>query len=158
MEKTLDLEALTIRPAIRDDLNAMVSLLQALFAIEDDFMPDPERQRQGLALFLDGAGKHRVILVAAADAAVIAMATVQILISTAQGGPVGLVEDVVVRQDCRGRGVGRKLMEALADWAVERGLTRLQLLADRANRPALAFYQHIGWQNTQLVCLRRMPG
>ncbi len=151
-------KALRIRPAGRDDLDAMVSLLQALFAMEDDFAPDPERQRRGLALFLDGCGKHRAILVAETDAAVVAMATVQILISTAQGGPVGLVEDVVVRQDCRGRGVGRKLMGALTDWAVARGLTRLQLLADRGNRPALAFYRHIGWQSTQLVCLRRMPG
>ena len=100
-------EALTIRPAEQNDLDAMVSLLQALFAIEDDFTPDPERQWRGLAYLLDGCGKHRGVLVAEAAGQVIAMATVQILISTAQGGPVGLVEDVVVREDCRGHGVGR---------------------------------------------------
>ena len=153
----MDPKTLCIRPAGRDDLDAMVSLLQTLFAIEDDFTPDPERQRQGLVCFIDGCGKQRCILVAEAGTEVIGMATVQILISTAQGGPVGLVEDVVVREDCRGRGLGRRLMEALNAWAVERGLTRLQLLADRGNLPALDFYRRIGWQRTQLVCLRHLP-
>ncbi len=135
----------------------MVGLLQALFAIEDDFTPDPERQRRGLACFMDGCGKHRCILVAEADAEAIAMVTIQILISTAQGGPVGLVEDMVVREDFRGCGVGRRLMVAVTDWAAERGLTRLQLLADRGNRPALDFYRRIGWQTTQLIGLRYQP-
>ena len=132
----------------------MVSLLQALFAVEKDFSPDPDRQRRGLTRFLDGCGKHRRILVAEADGRVIAMATVQILISTAEGGHVGLVEDVVVREDCRNRGVGRRLMSALGSWAAARGLKRLQLLADRGNQPALDFYDQLGWQSTRLICLR----
>ncbi len=104
MEKTPDTPPVKIRPARRADLAAMVALLQALFAIEDDFTPDPERQCQGLARLLEGCGKQRCILVAEARDRVIGMATLQMLISTAQGGPVGLVEDVVVQEDCRGRG------------------------------------------------------
>lgn len=133
----------------------MVSLLQALFALEEDFIPDPERQRRGLSRFLDGCGRHRCILVADENRRVIAMATIQILISTAEGGPVGLVEDVVVREDCRGRGVGRQLMTAITSWAAERGLTRLQLLADRTNFCALDFYDRMGWLPTRLICLRQ---
>ena len=150
-------KALIIRPAGPNDLDAMVSLLQALFAIEVDFIPDPQRQRQGLARFLEGCGKHRCILVAEVDARVIAMATVQILISTAQGGSVGLVEDVVVHEGFRGRGVGCRLINTLVDWAVDRGLSRLQLLADYRNRPALDFYRKMGWHTTQLLCLRYLP-
>jgi hypothetical protein len=47
-------------------------------------------------------------------------------------------------------------MQAVAAWAADRGLTRLQLLADRQNRPAMAFYRRTGWQTTQLVCLRQL--
>jgi len=136
----------------------MVSLLQALFAIEADFAPDASRQRQGLTRFLDGCGKHRGILVAESQAQVIAMATIQILMSTAEGGPVGLVEDVIVREDCRGRGVGRRLMTAVEAWAAKRDLTRLQLLADRTNFSALDFYDKRGWLPTRLTCLRRKCG
>ena len=151
----MDMASIRVRPAQLNDMDALVSLLQALFAIEDDFSPDPDRQRKGLTRFLDGCGKHRCILVADADGQVVGMATLQILISTAEGGPVGLVEDVAVRNAFRGRGIGRQLMDALAAWAAERGLTRLQLLADRDNQPALDFYGRIGWQPTRLICLRQ---
>jgi GNAT superfamily N-acetyltransferase len=144
----------TIRPAVQDDLDAMVSLLQALFAIEQDFQTDPDRQRRGLALFLDGCGKHRRLLVAEINAEVIAMASIQILVSTAEGGPVGLVEDLVVQKAWRGRGVGRLLLKAVSDWAANHNLTRLQLLADSGNQSAIAFYRNVGWQVTQLICLR----
>jgi len=151
----MDTKGLVIRPARQDDLDAMVALLQMLFAIEEDFVPDPDRQRQGLIRFLDGCGKHRGILVAETEGQVVAMATIQILISTAEGGAVGLVEDVVVREDCRGAGIGRRLMTAVADWAGDRRLTRLQLLADRTNFAALDFYDRMGWLPTRMICLRK---
>lgn len=150
------LSNMIVRPAQLEDLEAMVALLQTLFALEKDFTPDPARQRRGLVRFLDGCGKHRVILVAEIDGEVAAMATVQILISTAEGGPVGLVEDVVVRREYRSHGVGRRLMAAVADWGRKRELQRLQLLADRDNAGGRRFYEKIGWRPTQLICLRKM--
>jgi len=145
-----------IREARDSDLEDLVGLLQELFSIEADFTPDPERQRRGLALLIDGSPDRRAFV---ADVAgrVVGMATVQVLISTAEGGPVGLVEDVVVAPAYRGRGLGRRLLAALEAWARDRGLTRLQLLADRGNAPALSFYERAGWAPTQLICWRRKP-
>ena len=45
-------------------------------------------------------------------------------------------------------------MDGIADWARENEAGRLQLLADMDNTPALAFYKHLGWQQTQLICMR----
>ena len=151
----MDRTSIRIRPAQPDDMDALVALLQALFAIENDFTPDPDRQRKGLTRFLDGCGKHRCILVADTGVQVVGMATLQIPISTAEGGPVGLVEDVVIRESYRGCGVGRQLMTALEKWAAAHGLTRLQLLADVNNQAALDFYRRVGWTPTQLICLRK---
>lgn len=142
-----------IRPATMADLDRLVVLLQALFSIEADFACDEARQRQGLAMLL--AGQTARVLVAEEKGGVIGMATGQITISTAEGGPALLVEDVVVDASWRGRGVGPLLLESLAGWAGERGITRLQLLADRNNLSALEFYRANGWQTTELVCLRR---
>jgi GNAT superfamily N-acetyltransferase len=147
----------TVRPAIQADIDTMVQLLQDLFALEEDFHPNPQHQQKGLKLLLDGCGKHRCLLVAESEGRVIAMASVQVLISTAEGGLAGLVEDVVVHRHYRGRGVGRQLMAAIATWADRHGLTRLQLLADSNNRPAFDFYAALGWRQTQLICLRRSP-
>ena len=55
----------------------------------------------------------------------------------------------------RGLGLGRRLLEAIEAWAAARGASRLQLLADRENAPALRFYARTGFGPTRLVCLRR---
>jgi GNAT superfamily N-acetyltransferase len=143
-----------IRPASTHDLPALVRLLGVLFSLEADFSADEDRQRWGLALMLADP-RSRVVLVAVREATVVGMVTGQLVISTAEGGPSALVEDMVVDEAARGRGVGRALLEALEAWAAEHGATRLQLLADRENAPALEFYRRSGWRPTQLVCLRR---
>lgn len=144
-----------IRDALPEDLDTLVALLQELFSIEADFSPDEKRQRRGLSLMLDGCGKHRCVKVAEIDSHVVGMCTAQILVSTAEGAKVALVEDLVVNSQYRGMGIGGRLMAAIEAWAHKHGISRLQLLADRTNFTALDFYDKIGWHPTQLICLRR---
>jgi len=144
---------LNIRLARESDLPALQALLSQLFSIEQDFQADSERQSSGLRLLLESTGS--AVFVAESSGRVVGMATVQILVSTAEGGAVGLVEDVVVDDSQRGQGFGGLLLRYLEDWARERGLLRLQLLADKTNQPALAFYEHLGWMHTSLIALRK---
>jgi GNAT superfamily N-acetyltransferase len=145
-----------VRPAEVGDLGAMVRLLGVLFSVEADFRPDPVRQRRGLVALMGDPVRRRA-WVADRDGAVVGMVTGQLLVSTAEGGGSVLVEDLVVEAAERGRGVGRRLLQAVSDWARLRGATRLQLLADRDNGPAVAFYARLGWTGTRLVALRRAP-
>jgi GNAT superfamily N-acetyltransferase len=82
------------------------------------------------------------------------MATAQLVISTAEGAPSAWIEDVVVREDWRGNGVGRALLDAVLAWARSQGAVRAQLLADLDNAPALAFYDKLDWQPTRLGARR----
>ncbi len=141
-----------IRTAEAADLVSLVSLLAALFSIEEDFVFDERRQRLGLALMLEN--ERGCVLVAESAGQVIGMCSGQLLVSTAEGGLSLLVEDVVVDEQWRGRGVGRLLMAALSDWARAKKVSRLQLLADRNNVSALDFYRSLGWKTTELICLR----
>lgn len=145
-----------IRPAEEKDVSAMVTLLAELFAIENDFQIEPELQIKGLKLLL--ASRSAIVLVAETGSEVIAMCTGQILISTAEGGPSLLVEDVVVTREFKRNGIGKQLLEAIAAEAARQGISRLQLLADRNNSTALNFYRNAGWDSTELICLRyRVP-
>jgi GNAT superfamily N-acetyltransferase len=144
-----------IRNAQFDDIDAMVALLRMLFSIESDFDVDQERQRRGVSLMLEGCGKHRCVKVGDEGGQVVGMCTAQILISTAEGGLVALIEDMIVKPGYQEKGIGRCLMAAIEDWAIKHGVTRLQLLADRNNSSASDFYDCIGWHPTQLVCWRR---
>ncbi len=145
-----------IRQARPADLEGLTALLKKLFSIEADFFFNEARQRQGLLLMMED--ERGCLLVAEDDGAVMGMASGQVTISTAEGGPALLVEDVVVQDGWQGKGIGRRLLSGLGDWARERQIARLQLLADRNNAPALAFYRCLGWQQTELVCLRKRLG
>ena len=142
-----------IRPARPADLDRLTELLGELFGIEADFAIDAERQRRGLLLMLEA--QQACVLVAEANEMVIGLATGQLTISTAEGGPALLVEDVMVDSEWRGQGIGRRLIGELGRWAASRDAHRLQLLADRNNAAGLEFYRKIGWQSTELICLRR---
>ena len=148
-------DAVNIRHADTRDIPAMCRLLEQLFSIEQDFVPDAEKQQRGLTLLLDST-KAR-LFVAERNDRLVAMSTVQLLISTAEGGTVGLVEDVVVDETYRDRGIGKMMLQHLETWAQNNGLVRLQLLADRNNPSALRFYEKSGWQTTELIALRRFP-
>ena len=143
-----------IREARVKDMEAMIGLLWALFTLEPDFTFDAEKQRQGLLqLILQERGK--AVFVAEAGMRLVGMGTVQTVISTAEGGPVGWVEDVVVDPAYRGQGVGRRLLAAVEKWAQTQGLKRLQLLADRDNVGAGKFYTKQGWSPTRMVAMRK---
>ncbi len=103
---------------------------------------------------LEGS-ERRAVLVAVREGRVVGMVTAQLVVSTAEGAPSALVEDMVVDASERERGIGAALLRAIEAWSRARGATRLQLLADRDNAPALAFYARMGWRSTRLVCLRR---
>jgi GNAT superfamily N-acetyltransferase len=141
------------RPAQAADLPVLVELLGILFGIEKDFSVDPAKQQRGLELLM--ADSRALVMVAEEEGQVRGLCTAQLLISTAEGGPAALVEDLVVLPAWQGRGLGRNLLAAVETWALGCGAHRLQLLADRNNSPALAFYKTLSWTGTELICLRK---
>jgi GNAT superfamily N-acetyltransferase len=145
--------AVTLRQARAEDAASLVALLAQLFAIEADFAIDPEVQARGLAVLRDRP--DAVILVAEAEGRVVGMCTVQLTASTARGGLSAGIEDVVVDQAWRGRGIGRALLAAAEAWARGRGAVRCALLADETNLPALDFYDRLGFTRTRLVWLAK---
>ncbi len=146
-----------IRNATVRDIGALTELLAELFRLEPDFPVRPEVQACGLRLLLVAAHKRGACVKVAEERVsgrVVGMATVQTVVSTAEGALSGWVEDVVVTAEWRGRGIGRRLLDALAAWAVRHGVTRLQLLADYDNHGALEFYIRHGWTRTRMTPLR----
>ena len=143
-----------IEPALASDIPALVKLLESLFAIELDFTFDAVRQRRGIERLLAEPRDRATLVVARSNDVIAGMASGQLVISTAEGAPSVWVEDVVVDQTFRGQGVGRALLRGVIDWAVGHGATRAQLLADRHNAQATAFYRHLGLDVTNLIALR----
>jgi len=134
------------------DVPVLSALLAELFAIEQDFSADAEKQQRGLKLLL--ASSQAQVFVAEHSGTVVGMVCLQKRISTAAGGEVAVLEDLVVTAAQRGQGIGRALLQQAQQWATTEGLLGLQLLADKENYPALLFYQQAGWETTHLLALR----
>ena len=139
------------------DLPAMATLLGELFSLESDFSADRDKQMAGLKLILENPASGR-LFVLRVNGEVEGMANALFTVSTAAGGRVVLLEDVIVRAAFRGRGHGRCLVERVMDWAQSEGATRVTLLTDADNAAALAFYGRLGFAPSGMRVLRRVLG
>ena len=74
-------------------------------------------------------------------------------------GRAGLyLEDLYVRPACRGRGVGRALLQKLAAIALERGCGRMEWWCLDWNRPSIGFYQSLGAEPMEDWTVYRLAG
>jgi len=140
--------------ASAEDLPQLADLLSELFALESDFTPERDKQLRGPSLILDEPALGR-LFVLRVNGQVAGMANALITVSTAEGSKVLLLEDVIVSRAHRGGGYGRKLVEHVLDWAKQQGMTRVTLLADRDNAPALDFYRALGFEGSHMTVLRK---
>lgn len=83
------------------------------------------------------------------------MCSIQTLISTAEGGKVGILEDLIVDKDFREKSIGSKLLSEVEKYCKENNILRLTLLADKDNKGAVGFYNSKNWKFTNLIVLRK---
>jgi GNAT superfamily N-acetyltransferase len=151
MSQTLNnVTPLDINDAKLEDIPALVELLAALFSIEADFKPDTAKQIQGLSMLIQSPTTGVIKVARNKEGIAIGMVSAQLVISTAQGAPSAWIEDMIILESNRGQGLGKALLDETLAWAKQKGASRAQLLVDIENEPALGYYQHLGWETTQL--------
>ncbi len=144
---------LRIEPATLEDLPLMAELLGDLFASEPDFHPDQEKQMRGLRLILEQPNRGR-IFVLRNNLRIIGMINLLFTISTAEGGFVVLLEDLVVHADHRGQGHGGRLLDYAIDFAREKKFLRITLLTHRDGGRVVDFYRRRGFFESEMVTMR----
>lgn len=146
---------LSIEPATLDDLPELTSLLGDLFSREPDFTPDPDKQLRGLRLILEQPSRGR-IFVARNERMILGMINLLITISTAEGGFVLWLEDLVVHENYRGKGLGTRLVRHAIDFAREKNFLRITLLTDDLDG-ARPFYAGHGFVESSMRPMRLNP-
>jgi GNAT superfamily N-acetyltransferase len=143
---------LRIEPATLDDLPELTELLRDLFLREADFQPDREKQMRGLRLILEQPARGR-IFVLRNERMIIGMINLLITISTAEGGFVLVLEDLVVHRDHRGIGYGSRLLQHAIGFAREKKFLRITLLTDNAEEPPRFYLKH-GFVESEMKPMR----
>ena len=143
---------LRIEPATLDDLSELTELLMDLFSQEEDFTPNHEKQLRGLRLILEQPSRGRIFVIRN-QKQIIGMINLLITISTAEGGFVLLLEDLVIRQEHRGQGYGSQLMKYAIEFARKKNFLRITLLTDEPNESRKFYLKH-GFTESGMIPMR----
>lgn len=143
-----------IRKFKREDLPEILELIRELAVFEKE--PDAvevdieELEREGL-------GEHPLFtcFVAEVEGKIEGMALVYFRFSTWKGRTVHL-EDLIVRREKRGTGLGSALYKKVIEYALEQGVKRCEWVVLDWNTPAIDFYERSGatvfkdWNTVQM--------
>ena len=143
-----------IEKATPADIPSLSELLSALFSQAAEFTPNSEAQAKGLNQII-GNPEVGAVLVAREGGQVVGMVNLLFTVSTALGGQVALLEDMVVSSQARGAGVGSELLGQAISFARAQGCKRITLLTDRENESAQRFYGKKGFVVSGMVPMRR---
>lgn len=135
------------------ELDELVELLIVLFTQDIEFEPDYAKQKAGLEQIISNPALGE-ILIMKIDGKVVGMVSLLYSISTALGGKVAILEDMVMSKDFRGKGLGKELLNEAIAFAQKRGCLRLTLLTDFDNETAIRFYQSAGFSLSKMIPLR----
>ena len=144
-----------IETATIEDLPQLVELVVELFRLQGDFNPDPANQERGLALILEQHSRGR-IFVLRNDHQIIGMVNLLFTISTAMGGFVIQMEDVIIHPDHRGQGYGSQLLEHVIDFAKTKDFKRITLLTDKISAESQNFFKKYGFEYSNMIPMRRV--
>lgn len=151
------MEKIKINIAEVPDIEALADLLFILFTQEADFKPNRQNQINGLGLLIADPDKG-FLLSAKENGKIVGMVSVLKVVSTAEGGEVGILEDMVVSPSHRGLGIGSSLLAAAIERAKAGNLKRITLLTDLSNQGAIEFYRRAGFIQSAMTPMRLYLG
>lgn len=153
----LDTPGTTVRveSATIEDLPALIDLVAELMDLQGDFKPDHAAHDRGIRLILEEPSRGR-IFVLRTDDRIIGMVNLLFTISTAVGGFVVLLEDVVIHPDHRNQGYGGLLLEHVVNFAKQKDFKRITLLTDKLSAASQEFFKYHGFEVSHLIPMRRL--
>jgi GNAT superfamily N-acetyltransferase len=134
--------SIIIRESVREDVPAMFELIKELALYEKA----PEQVTNTIEqMYVDGFGENPIFgtIVSEVDGNVVGMALYYFRYSTWKGKRLYL-EDLIVSETMRGRGLGEKLLEAIIEQARKTACTGLMWQVLDWNKPAINFYKKFG--------------
>jgi len=138
----LEMKAVAIRACKDEDFDEILPLLQQLW-------PEKSLSRDRLqAVYQRGLESEAQRYICAVDEGRIAgFCSLTITNDLWQQGFLAHIDELIVNQADRGRGIGSQLLQSIMALAREAGCTRVELDSAFYRVEAHAFYQHAGFEN-----------
>jgi GNAT superfamily N-acetyltransferase len=157
--------SISIRPATEPDLPLILGFIRDL-AVYERLENQLVATEADLKAALFGERPYAEVIFACLDGAPVGFALYFHNFSTFLGKPGIYLEDLFVRPEARGLGIGRRLLGWLARTTLERGCARLDWAVLDWNEPSIGFYRNLGavaqgdWTTYRLAgaALERLAG
>ena len=136
-------EEISIRPAVEQDVGVILQFIRDLAEYEHlqhEVVATEETLRESLF----GPRPYAEVVLACLRGQPVGFALFFHNFSTFLGRPGIYLEDLYVRPEARGHGVGRRLLTWLAATAVSRRCGRLEWAVLDWNEPSIQFYRKLG--------------
>ncbi|KPF92698.1 diamine acetyltransferase [Novosphingobium sp. AAP83] len=134
---------IAIRPAIAEDLPLIASLIRAL-ADYEKLSHEVRFDEAVLGQKLFGPRPYAEVVIGELDGTPQGFALFFHNFSTFEGKPGIYLEDLFVKPEARGSGLGKALLSHLAALAIERDCARLEWWVLDWNEPSIGFYKSLG--------------
>jgi GNAT superfamily N-acetyltransferase len=134
-----------IAAAREEDLDALLPLFAGYQRFYEVEQPDDARNRAFFARFLAPSDAGLLLVARATDGGdPIGFATLYWVFSSVRAEDHALLNDLYVTEQARGTGAGRRLIEAAAQAAKERGMRRMSWQTAPDNTTAQRLYDRMG--------------
>ena len=142
-----------IETATPEDVEILTELVMSLLRQERDFEENEEKQMRGLRLIIEHPNRGRIFVIRNSHM-VFGMVNLLFTISTAEGGFVMLLEDLVIHPDHQRQGYGSQLVQHVVDFAKKRDFLRITLLTDSISKGSLTFFSKHGFVQSHMIPMR----
>jgi GNAT superfamily N-acetyltransferase len=106
-----------------------------------------------LRLILEQPNRGRIVVIRNEDR-IFGMVNMLFTISTARGGFVILMEDVIIHPHHRGQGYGTMLVNHVIEFAKMKKFLRITLLTDKISAESQQFFQKQGFSYSNMIPMR----
>ena len=104
-------------------------------------------------LFFEQPNRGRVFVLRR-DNAIVGMINLLFTISTAEGGFVMVLEDLVVHEEYQGKGYGSMLLKHAIDFGKQKNFLRITLLTDRPELRSQELFRRYGFHESAMMPMR----
>jgi len=142
------------KSATTDDVETLIVMMRDLYA-HDGLAPldEASARRALLGVFGDDAFGHVFMILLENEVAGYAVLTFGY--SLEFHGRDAFVDELYLRNEYRGQGIGKRALEFLTEVCVAEGVNALHLEVERANTPAQAVYRKFGFEDHDRYLMTR---
>ena len=146
---------MTIRKATLDDVKGITKLLYHLFTQEAEFVFDKKLHKKALRKIIRDNSIGEIFVIVKNDK-IVGCVNILYTISTALGGTVAILEDMIIAPKYRGKSLGSKLLKHTIKYLTKKQIQRITLLTDKDNYKAHQFYEKLHFSPSEMIVYRQL--